>query len=1042
MKTDVQHIVSDLIQGRSRRVRENVDAQVAAVIAVENDMRFFATTVRSLLDQDVLPGIIVVADCSGSTNHPVRSEFSVRVEGFPEGRRQPVANVDVQVVRSTGAKSFADAVNRAMQYARLGQRTESLWLLHDDSRPADRRCLASLVEAKRNTPTASLLGAKQLDWSGENLHNVGYYAGRHRLQSLVVDGESDQEQYDARNDVFAVSLAGALMPLSTLEQFGGIDPWFGSFGEAGDFSRRICLGGGRVVVVPHAKIAHRRARVEGIRSKLGQPEDEEAPQDSSMERVKAEVRYAYTDVHRFLWPVMWLLHLLVSIVSTFREMFAKRPYTAWCVFCSPWYLFSVLVHCSRARRAVSQQSGVSLSDLSVLRADRRQIRQWRRRCGDFDSQHNAVLLSPLDKMHLHRRVVKRYTGALLMSVVAFGGLVAFQWDVFRAALSGASLYSTSLVSSAATFGQLFTAATTPWAYGVGVGASSPPSPWLLVWLAASVLTLGHPAAALSLIYFAAPPLCALAFWAFAGIFTRSDYVRIAAGLLWSAAGWALGLYQDADLPMLVVMIFLPAAFAFVFRAVGMYRTEYPVHARPSIQMAACSALCFIPVMCAEPQLMFPLIVVFLIFMLTVRSHRPMLLLIPLPAALSLAPTLVYAVHYAKLGLWRQLFADVTVAELSGARPPRPLNFVQVVLESFGLDAKTVFSTNLWSVHLPALSMFAVLVVLACLALVCLVFPSALRVSRMMWITAICGILLTLVSVRVAVAPGDAGSAAGSSLPGLILVLLSLIACICIMAGNAVMGTMPHRWDGVAVVRAQEPRSEGFFSEESDGHAVVAKVGRSVLVALLLVMTGTWSLCGARIRGNDVRVTSEGLPLVVVDYLQQGDNHRVLALKAESGNKVDYTVMRTRRGDLMDVSPGQANQKLVGLSDDADAKLAQSAAHLLARFDGDAVATVARLGFGGIYVANDTHPNVRAVSQALISNVNASDGTQVLAQSERGVYYQFSDVGLAQRGVASQGRVRAESSPWRYAWCYSFATVLFLYCLVALPRVLHRNREEA
>lgn len=81
--------------------------------------------------------------------------------------------------------------------------------------------LEVLLDAWKNTPTASLLGAKQLDWQAESLHNVGLYAGHHNVTSLVVDGEPDQEQYDGRQDVLAVSLSGALVPLATLRTWKG-----------------------------------------------------------------------------------------------------------------------------------------------------------------------------------------------------------------------------------------------------------------------------------------------------------------------------------------------------------------------------------------------------------------------------------------------------------------------------------------------------------------------------------------------------------------------------------------------------------------------------------------------------------------------------------------------------------------------------------------------------------------------------------------------------------------------------------------------------
>ena len=139
-------------------------------------------------------------------------------------------------------------------------------------------------------------------------------------------------------------------------------------------------------------------------------------------------------------------------------------------------------------------------------------------------------------------------------------------------------------------------------------------------------------AALAMILFVAAPLSALSFWALAGVFTRSDVVRVLGGLLWASTGIMFGWYAQANMPMLTVMVFLPAAFAFVFRAVGMYHTEDPLKPRTSVQAAAIAALCFIPVVAAEPQLLFALIVVFLMFLLFVRRKRAMLLLIPVPAA--------------------------------------------------------------------------------------------------------------------------------------------------------------------------------------------------------------------------------------------------------------------------------------------------------------------------------------------------------------------------------------------------------------------------
>ena len=159
----------------------------------------------------------------------------------------------------------------------------------------------------------------------------------------------------------------------------------------------------------------------------------------------------------------------------------------------------------------------------------------------------------------------------------------------------------------------------------GDGIAAPPAPWLLVWGLASVITAGNVSAAIALVTFAAAPLMALSFWAFAGVFTRSDAVRVACGLLWASFALGLGLFSAGDVPMRAVMVFLPAAFAFVFRAVGSgTRTEDQVTAHPSVQAAALAALCFVPPVAAEPQLMLSLIVVFVVFLAVVPRHRAML----------------------------------------------------------------------------------------------------------------------------------------------------------------------------------------------------------------------------------------------------------------------------------------------------------------------------------------------------------------------------------------------------------------------------------
>ncbi|MFR7425521.1 MAG: glycosyltransferase family 2 protein [Bifidobacterium pullorum] len=450
---------------------------------------------------------------------------------------------------------------------------------------------------------------------------MGSYAGRHHLESLVVDGEPDQEQYDGRQDVFAVSLAGALMPLSTLQTTGGTDPWFGSFTEADDLCRRICLGGGRVVVVPTAEVAHRRARFEGIRTHEGEPVAQEDAYDTAMGVLEAQQRYYYTDIRTVWWPFLWIWRLLRSVVMAVVRLSRKQPYAALCELALPWRALGTLPAAVRARKRVVRQGTVPLARLSVLSATRQQIGQWRDRSQAFSDQRDTVVLNPLAREHLLRRSVCRWTAVLLAAIVTFAVVAGTHWTVLRAAFGGAAVVSDAWVPTDATFSQLVEAATsscgraapaphgrTRAAHAVAAGADGG-----FGVHAGPCGKAGHGAAAVA----AAHVERAVALGPRPACSPRSDTVceaprRRCCGSLCSLG---LGLYDSANLPMLTVMVFLPAAFAFAFRAVGMYRTEDPVRPHKSVQAAAASALCFIPVVAAEPQLRtLPLAVTFLVLL--------------------------------------------------------------------------------------------------------------------------------------------------------------------------------------------------------------------------------------------------------------------------------------------------------------------------------------------------------------------------------------------------------------------------------------------
>ena len=545
-------------------------------------------------------------------------------------------------------------------------------------------------------------------------------------------------------------------------------------------------------------------------------------------------------------------------------------------------------------------------------------------------------------------------------------------------------------------------------------------------MVASVFTGGHVAAAVTSIFFLSAPACVLSFWALAGVVTRSDEIRVFCGLLWFATALSLGLYSSANLPMLTVMVFLPGAFALCFKAVGMYRTEQPVNPRASVQAAAAAALMFIPAVAAEPQLLLALIVVFVAFLVFVRQHRMMLVLIPFPSAFAIAPTLVNTVRYAGNGMMRQLFGDVMVPveQVNGA--PRLMNLSELTWRAFGIAPPTQWGT--WFTLNGARD--AALFIAACritmLAVIALLRPSVFRASRILWTVSLCGLLLAMVSAAVVIAAEPYGPAAGSVLPGVAMALCGIIANVAVLAGA---GT--KQFTRLAVEHV------------SNGPARIA--GR-VAVAFVLALTSFAGIFyGYQIAYRDgIGQSDYALPQVAQEYLRADANRRILALEATGADTIEYAVMRTGSGDLIDSSPAQrAREAVEGFADGADqTKIARAGAQLLAQNDDDAIVQLSDLGFGGIYVVTDGHDASGRASAQLLANITSCSGVQSVVSNAKGTYYRFTLNPPAEQHIDDAGIVEQSHNPWRIAWLWCLGIIVFLYCIVAIPRTHASNEEEA
>ena len=126
----VRQVLTDAVANRPYSHCQFVSQAVAAVVTVEDDIRFLPDTLAAVLEQTVLPGVIVVADCSGQTMQSMETTFDVVTTSSEPLEYVPQAQtVSVQIVNTRGARSFGDAVQKAIGLARIAPEVKNLWLL-------------------------------------------------------------------------------------------------------------------------------------------------------------------------------------------------------------------------------------------------------------------------------------------------------------------------------------------------------------------------------------------------------------------------------------------------------------------------------------------------------------------------------------------------------------------------------------------------------------------------------------------------------------------------------------------------------------------------------------------------------------------------------------------------------------------------------------------------------------------------------------------------------------------------------------------------
>ncbi|MFC6509520.1 glycosyltransferase [Promicromonospora citrea] len=923
-----------------------VAVTVTAVVVTRGSSPYLGATLAAVRAQSRGPDDVVVVDVD--TAPATSGHQDLQLGG-------------ARYVAGAGARTFGEAVDVAL--AAVGVPEQGwLWLLHDDSAPGP-GALAALARAVEHSRAVAVAGCKQRRWEhdadgapldpGEADRGVLVEVGHtvsplSRRMTGIDDTEIDQGQHDAREDVLAVGLAGALVRASAWREVGGTDPAYGQLGDSTDFCVRVRLAGHRVVVVPDAVVRHAQVSQRGP----GAPGA----------RRRAQLYLRLTSVAPWILPLAMLGMLLWAPVAAGYRLALKQPDRARDELLAPLWAVFRLGPLLRARRRIARTSTVPRNVLRPLLGTWREVAAERRdrRLARTEAYRVELATSDIERAELQALAVRRRAGLALVVVAALGLAAALFGPALGTLAAGGRFVGGALLPAGGSTATTWSAATSGWVRD-GLGTAAPADPLLLVLTGLSVLTGGSLQDTVDGLVLLALPLAAVGAWAAAGTVTRAVWLRVAAALVWTTAPVFLGALDGGLLGALLAHTLLPwTAVAFV-RAVGVQAVDRPGPDRGrartvrgartggSLGAAGAGALLLACLVAAAPALLPAAVLVLAGCVLVAPRRRAWLLL-------ALAPALVVGAP-----LWWTVARDgdlalLTAAPLAGSAAPGPgagtgpASGLELLLGLPGspapwfdvpgdgplsVAARAVVTAGPWVAG-------AVPAALAVVALLATLLRAGRRrvgeTAHRVTAAAVTGWLVAAAGIAVAVLAQGHGAWAGA---GLSLLLLGL--------GAAALA-------GATAVAARGARVPG-------AGGTTLRVVAAALVAVALVLpaaqaaarlAGSGSVAAAG-RDGALHVSAPGAVPAVGQQMQAPPRQaRVLEVGVDAGSgDVRYALLRADGSQLADSAvaareAGGAGGAAAAAADALDAAVAELVAGA-----GDGVPErLADLGIGAVQVRTD------------------------------------------------------------------------------------------
>ncbi len=777
----------------------------------------------------------------------------------------PVAappGLDVRVTAVSESATYSEAVAAVLD-AVPSHDAEYLWLLHDDS-AALPDVLSRLAATARKRSRAAVVGAAQVRWRDTSrLVSLGSTVSRMgaRRVDLVDDLDINQGQYDYRDDVLAVSLAGALVSRDVWTKLGGLDAAYRGFGGSADFCRRAWRAGYDVVVVPGALIRHAQLNLHGKR------DPETATRGSHASYAMRRTGEWY---HAAVWAPLLLVPLLVlwsfasSVVRALMRVAQNEPRMAWTDLGVPWRLLGRLSSLPWSRRRARRHATVSARAVSALLASPGTVVNYvrARYLRKHDRWRIAVTPTGMIRAELAAAASRRRWMLAVVVVTAAGLATAVFGGWFSDLLAGRMLVGSALGVTDVGWHDLWQRSWSGWS-DVGYGTPSLDGGFAAALVPFAALP-GGLRLWLGLLLTFAPVVAALTAWWAAGAATRAVSVRAVAALAYAAWPPFLVSIAQGRLGAVLAHLALPLVAVGVARALGWHRGEALAHgdeytarriASPSAAAAASLALAFC--VAVAPVLLLPWLVALAVVAVLAKRRWLRVVLIAVPALAVAGPGVQAALRAQSL--------HNAFAILSRDAGPSAASTVDTPLHTL-LTLDTSPGGSEWYASAGVVAAIALTVIIAAfLALLSGRAPGAVRVG---WLVAALGLATAFAAQRTVVAwPDGAGSAAanGWSGPGMSLALLGALA-----AATAASRGAWHSGGAIHVRR------------------VAAVIVVSAAACAVLGSAAAWAWPARPAAGDVAAANVDVLPLVAaLEQLPPG-SERVLLLTDTDGG-VSYSV---------------------------------------------------------------------------------------------------------------------------------------------------------